>query len=110
MAAWIDALAADALPEGGRWLARRAGHEFALFRIGGRIYAIDDTCPHAGASLAGGKLEGTTLGCRAHGLRFDLATGCMRGGPGLAVRSYAVRERDGRIEIDIEPQSAAAPN
>ena len=112
MGHWIDAVDAATLARGGRWLVRREGREIALFVVDGRLYAIDDSCPHAGASLATGKLDGTTVTCRAHGLRFDLATGCMRGAAGLAVRAYPVRERDGRIEVDIADaaDAAAAPN
>ena len=103
MSDWIDAIPVDQLPAGGRWLVRRGGCEIALFNIGGTLYAIDDSCPHNGASLAGGRLEGATVTCRAHGLRFDLGSGCMRGGAGLQVRTYPVRVQEGRIEIDTKP-------
>ena len=102
MTDWIDAIPAEQLPAGGRWLVRRSGRDIALFNVGGALFAIDDSCPHNGASLAGGRLEGTTVACRAHGLRFDLGSGCMRGG-GLQVRAYPVRVHEGRIEIDIPP-------
>ncbi len=110
MTGWIDAMGSDGLPEGGRWLVRKSGLEIAIFRVQGRVYAIDDSCPHNGASLAGGKLDGPTVTCRAHGLRFDLATGCMRGAPGMGVRSYPVREHGGRIEIDTTPARTAGPD
>jgi nitrite reductase (NADH) small subunit len=32
-------------------------HPIAVFRIEGCYYAIDDTCPHMGASLAAGFVE-----------------------------------------------------
>lgn len=103
MTDWIDAIPAEQLPAGGRWLVRRSGFEIALFNIDGALFAIDDSCPHNGASLAGGRLEGTTVACRAHGLRFDLGSGCMRGGGGLRARVYPVRVNKGCIEIDITP-------
>ena len=46
-------------------------------------------------------LEGTTIKCRAHGLRFDVATGCPRGAGGFALRTYPVRVHDGRVEVDL---------
>jgi len=103
MAEWVDVASREQLPEGGRWLMRRAGCEVALFNVQGSLYAIDDSCPHAGASLVTAKLDGTTVACRAHGLRFELATGCMRGGAGLQVRTYPVRVHNGRIEVDLAP-------
>lgn len=61
------------LPCGQRKVVFVAGRSVALFNVGGTVYAIDNTCPHQGASLANGKLQGAWLQCPAHGLRFDLA-------------------------------------
>ncbi len=60
-----------------------------LFNLGGELHAIDDSCPHQGASLFTGKLDGTRLRCPAHGLCFDLASGAQAGG-GLCLTHYAV--------------------
>ena len=98
---WTDVLDEQQLAEGGRWFARRSGHEIALFRIQGTVHAIADSCPHNGASLATGQLEGTTIKCRAHGLRFDVATGCPRSAAGFALRTYPARVHDGRVEVDL---------
>lgn len=103
MAEWVDAAGTEQLPEGGRRLLRRASCEVALFNVQGKLYAIDDSCPHAGGSLVIGQLDGSTVTCRAHGLRFDLGSGCMRGGAGLRVRTYPVRVQRGRIEVDLAP-------
>jgi len=97
---WIDAAEAE-LPEGARRLVCRDGHEIAVFRIDGAVYAIEDSCPHAGGSLVLGQLDGTIVTCRVHGLRFDVRTGCHAGTGGLKARSYPVRMRDGRVEIDL---------
>ncbi|MDP6935058.1 MAG: Rieske 2Fe-2S domain-containing protein, partial [Myxococcota bacterium] len=34
-----------------------AGHNVAVFRVGGRLYAIDDACTHEDGPLAEGDLE-----------------------------------------------------
>ncbi|MDM0054021.1 Rieske 2Fe-2S domain-containing protein [Variovorax sp. J22R115] len=100
--AWTDLIAEHELTERGRCFARRDGHEIALFRIEDTVHAIADSCPHAGASLARGALDGTTIRCPAHGLRFDLPSGCIHGaGGGLAVRTYPVRVHAGRVEVDL---------
>ena len=62
----------------------------ALFNIAAQFYAIDDRCPHQGASLFGGKLDGRVIQCCAHGLRFDLANGCLINSTQLKVTSYPV--------------------
>jgi nitrite reductase/ring-hydroxylating ferredoxin subunit len=59
---------------------------------GGHLYAFDDTCTHAGCSLADGELDGTTLTCACHGSRFDITSGAVVRGPAeRPVRSRAVR-------------------
>ena len=47
----------------------------AVFNEGGSFYAIDDVCPHAGASLSEGELEGGKVCCPWHYAEFELATG-----------------------------------
>jgi len=99
----VDVLALDDLtPERGRFV--RAGNcEIALFRRGDQVFAIDDSCPHSGASLAGGRFDGRSVTCRAHGLRFDVATGCMASGiSGLQARVHPVQIVAGRIRITID--------
>ena len=76
------------------------GKGIALFNVGGTVYAIDDSCSHSGGSLFGGKIDGLTVQCPAHGLKFDLATGCMRNG-GLRVRSHAVGLVNGKFAITL---------
>jgi ferredoxin-nitrite reductase len=51
------------------------GTEAAVFKLEGRLYATQNWCPHAGAALAGGVMDGTEVVCSAHGYRFDVRTG-----------------------------------
>ena len=83
------------------------GKGIALFNVSGTVYAIDDSCPHSGASLFGGKIEGRTVQCPAHGLKFNLATGCMPNGGSLAVRSHAIGLVNGKIAITLSDTDAA---
>jgi nitrite reductase/ring-hydroxylating ferredoxin subunit len=52
------------------------GREIAVFRKGDRFHAMDDKCPHMGASLSMGRLVGDKIECAWHEWRFDLETGC----------------------------------
>jgi 3-phenylpropionate/trans-cinnamate dioxygenase ferredoxin component len=68
------------------------GRKLALFNVEGAIYAIDDTCPHRGASLSEGECEGTEVMCLWHGARFDLKTGSHLGPPAqTGVLSFKVQ-------------------
>ena len=91
-----------ALPPGQRKLVFIDGRSVAVFNIEGTLYAIDNSCPHQGASLAHGKLDGTRLQCPAHGLHFDLATGCTPGGAALCLDTYAVEVIDEHVVVHVE--------
>lgn len=94
--------AAKLPPVGARALVEFEGKSLALFNIEGELLAIDDSCPHQGASLCGGRLEGRVIQCCAHGLRFDLRTGYLLNSTALSVACYPVEVVDGQAFIVVE--------
>jgi nitrite reductase/ring-hydroxylating ferredoxin subunit/uncharacterized membrane protein len=71
-----------------------------LVKRGGDIFALHDTCVHAGCSLAGGKLEGRSIICPCHGSQYDLRDGRVINGPAtMPEPAFAVRVRGGQIEV-----------
>lgn len=67
------------------------GTPICVARIGDRLLAVDDTCTHAGCSLAEGELDGTIVTCPCHGSQFDMRTGAVLRGPAQRpVRSRAL--------------------
>ncbi|MBK5300646.1 MULTISPECIES: Rieske (2Fe-2S) protein [Gammaproteobacteria] len=98
---------AGKLPQaGGRALFEFDGKSLALFNIEGDLFAIDDSCPHQGASLCGGRLEGRVIQCCAHGLRFDLRSGYLLNSTQLKVANYPVEIIDGQAFIVIVPEES----
>ena len=74
----------------------------AVFNVQGHFHAIDDVCPHAGASLAEGYLEDGNVGCPWHYAEFELTTGKHRHAPatcGVAV--YPVTIEGGQIKVVV---------
>ena len=51
------------------------GREILVAKVGGKFLAADNRCPHMGAKLAEGKLEGTVVTCPKHASQFDLKDG-----------------------------------
>jgi 3-phenylpropionate/trans-cinnamate dioxygenase ferredoxin component len=98
----VPVAAVDEIAPGQRKLAFVDGRCIVLFNVAGAMHAIDDSCPHAGASLASGQLDGCMLRCPAHGLRFDVRTGCMVGAGGLGVKTFPVRAVEGKLVVSIE--------
>jgi 3-phenylpropionate/trans-cinnamate dioxygenase ferredoxin subunit len=85
------------------------GRLVVLFKVDGEIFALDDSCPHAGSSLAAGRFDGRTVTCPGHGLRFDVRTGRMPGVDGLRATSYPVQVSDGEVLVGIESGAASSP-
>jgi 3-phenylpropionate/trans-cinnamate dioxygenase ferredoxin subunit len=103
----VVGVAAELAP-GERKLTFVEGRGIVLFNVDGSIHAIENSCPHNGASLASGKLDGCVLRCPAHGLRFDLRSGCMPGVDGLSLTTFPVAIVDSKLVVSLdEPDTPA---
>ncbi len=71
----------------------------ALFRVGEQYYAVDDTCPHMGASLSGGYVESGIVTCPWHAWRFRLADGTWADNPRTKIPCYPVRVVGDEVQI-----------
>jgi nitrite reductase/ring-hydroxylating ferredoxin subunit len=80
--------------------AEAAGVPVLLAKVSGQIYALHNTCVHAGCSLAEGRLEGTSVVCSCHGSQFDLRDGTIINGPAtMPEPCFEVRVENGMIEV-----------
>lgn len=81
------------------------GHQVALFRChDGRLYAVDNLDPIAGAHVMSRGIVGTrgdvpTVASPLHKQVYDLRTGACLDRPGVQLSTFDVRERDGLVEI-----------
>ncbi len=89
--AWTSLCEFNELTEGQGKYVDIDGFSLAVFLHEGRAYVLDNTCPHAGRSLAGGMIEDGCAVCPWHGWSFHLENGQLRDTPGVAVRTYKVR-------------------
>jgi 3-phenylpropionate/trans-cinnamate dioxygenase ferredoxin component len=98
---FVEAARLDQIPPGKGTSVKVGGKDVALFNVDGTIYAMDDACPHAGASLGTGKLGGNIVTCRVHGMKFDVTTGCFAGGSDFGVAAYPVKVEDGKVLVAV---------
>jgi nitrite reductase (NADH) small subunit/3-phenylpropionate/trans-cinnamate dioxygenase ferredoxin subunit len=77
----------------------------ALFNVGGTIYAMDNTCPHAGGPLGEGTLAGHLVKCPWHGWRYDVRTGERPENPEIKVACFPVEIDGDLIKIRIPDQA-----
>lgn len=82
----------------------------ALFRINGQHFAIDDVCPHMGASLSGGYVEAGIVTCPWHAWRFRLTDGAWADNPRIKIGCYRVRVEGEQVQIQVDqpPSSSTA--
>ncbi len=72
----------------------------AVYRVEGRMWAVADRCPHAGAVLSTGEVEGTVVTCPGHGSQFDVCTGDrVRGPADTEVRTYSLVQDGGQVFV-----------
>jgi phenylpropionate dioxygenase-like ring-hydroxylating dioxygenase large terminal subunit len=88
------------------------GEDWAVARIGGRIVALADRCPHRFTPLSGGRIVDGCVECPYHGYRFDPDGRCAlipALGPGATLppkafvaAAHAVEERYGLVWLAPE--------
>jgi nitrite reductase (NADH) small subunit/3-phenylpropionate/trans-cinnamate dioxygenase ferredoxin subunit len=74
----------------------------AVFNYRGKYLAIDDLCPHMGASLGAGYLdEEGVVTCPWHAWRFSACDGKWVDNPRLGVDTFEVRVEGDEIQVRL---------
>ena len=79
--------------------------DIAVFKSDGQFFAIDDRCPHAGASLSSGHVEAGIVTCPWHAWRFRLCDGAWADNPRVKTTNYPTEVIDGVVHV-LTPESA----
>ncbi len=91
--------AAD-LPDGTPTKASLGATALLLVRRGDVVFALKETCSHAGGPLAEGTLNGDAIVCPWHGSTFRLSDGAVRHGPASTRQvRYQARINAGQVEV-----------
>jgi nitrite reductase/ring-hydroxylating ferredoxin subunit len=90
------------LNEGTMRLVRAEGKPVLFIKQNGKIYVIDDRCPHMGCRLSGGNLDGGLIVCPCHDWRFNLDTGEYENQPAYKLVTYPFKVEAGKIWVKIE--------
>jgi 5,5'-dehydrodivanillate O-demethylase len=102
---WHPVHRAQDLPAGRAKPITILGEQFTLYRSqDGEPHLVDYRCPHRGAQLSIGWVEGDCIRCRYHGWRYDSTGQCVEQpgeAPGFAdkvrLHTYPVREYAGLV-------------
>lgn len=115
---WMPLVKEQDVVEGGPAAMGQVGKRtIGVFRRGGKLYAVLDFCPHAGAPVCQGHVTGRvllnesgqpdyngdalTLRCPWHHWEFDLATGSAVADIREKIKVYPTRVRNGQIEVEM---------
>lgn len=83
-------------------LVEADGQFLALFNVEGTFYAIDDACPHQGASLSEGEVRGCVVTCPWHGWEYDVTNGKLLAPPGsLNATTYRVVVEGDDVLVEV---------
>jgi nitrite reductase/ring-hydroxylating ferredoxin subunit len=80
------------------------GRSLALFFHDGKVYAVDNRCPHMGFPLHRGSVQDGILTCHWHHARFDLESGGTFDQFADEAHVFPVEIRDGDVWVDLAPQ------
>ena len=93
---------ASDVPPGTMKIAVVMGAFILLSNVDGQIHATSNVCPHAGAALNYGRLDGPEVECALHGAVFDVTDGEVIVGPApYGLYSYPVKVEDDEVLVDL---------
>lgn len=85
-----------------------AGQSIALAKSNGKIFAVDNRCPHMGYPLNRGSVQDGILICHWHHAMFDLASGCTFHPFADDVQAYPIDVREGSVYVNVGADGADA--
>jgi nitrite reductase (NADH) small subunit len=107
-ATWLDACALDDIPADCGVAALLAGRQIALVRVGDgdQVFGISNFDPFSDAfviarGIVGDRAGRPKIASPIYKQSFDLETGACLDDPEVRLPVYAVRVRDGRVEVQV---------
>ena len=98
---WTDLCNLNEVPEsGGKFVAVKS-RALAIFRQQGGVQVLDDTCPHAGGSLASGFIREGVVYCPWHGWPFRINDGKCPDNENICVKRYEAKLDGDRIKARL---------
>lgn len=80
--------------------AQADGLDLVVVRRGEAVHVFEGRCPHRGALLADGRVDGPNLICGVHGWDYRLDTGISAYNPAERIHKFSATVVDGQVVID----------
>lgn len=112
----------DSIPEKGRLVIDVGDNTVGIFRVGGRLFAYENTCPHMGGPVCQGLVipavrevvneQQVSTGyvfdesemrivCPWHGYEFGIESGAHPASPAIRLRRVTVEEEGGDVYVTL---------
>ena len=101
MAEWTKVASAGALAPGAAMKLEVNGRELALYNVDGKFFCTSNICPHQGASLSEGMLEGNSIVCPWHAWVFDVTTGQSPVNPRAKIPCVPVKVEGNDVYVNM---------
>jgi len=101
MARFVPVCGADDVVEGRGQAFEVDGLRIAVFKDGGKLYALLGRCPHANGPLGHGWVEEGEAVCPLHHWRFKLESGRCTTVPGNTVHRFRCEVREGQVWVEV---------
>ena len=98
---YTHAIGTNEIPEGECAAVTINGREIVVIHASGAFYAIDDECPHQGAPLSDGVVDGGLIICPLHHWEFEYETGACLEEPDCPVVRHDCKVENGRVLIKL---------
>lgn len=112
----------DTIPEQGRLVVDIGHRTVGIFRVGGKLFAYENTCPHMGGPVCQGLIipavrelvnekqvstgyafdeSEMRIVCPWHGYEFSIESGSHPAKPSIRLKRVAVEEEGGAVYVTI---------
>jgi len=102
---FVPVLEEKELQEGTMKRASVEGTPVLLIKQQGKIFVIDNRCPHQGCGFSGGTLDGLVIVCPCHDWRFNLETGEYEDEPSMKLIMFEWKVKSGKIWVKLNEET-----
>jgi nitrite reductase/ring-hydroxylating ferredoxin subunit len=99
---FVPVLNENELLEGTMKLVKFEGLPLLLIKQQGKIFVIDNRCPHQGCGFSGGTLDGMCIICPCHDWCFNLETGEYLVEPLMKLKKFDWKIEAGKIWVKLD--------
>jgi nitrite reductase/ring-hydroxylating ferredoxin subunit len=91
------------IPENTMQVFNIEGHEILVVNTEGKLYAVQNRCPHLNYPLYLGSLKGKILTCGFHYAKFDVSTGKVLSFPAKEpLKTFKIKTEGSAVLVELD--------